>query len=233
APVLVYRNELRTELNNQAVISKAGQPPTVVVALDTINTKKELDLLDQSKRLLALPDNKPDPIPGYLPLVPDTPVLLQDNIACELSLSNGTPGIFRKLVYDETAEHTSGSNESTFTNDTLFIRNAHYALIEIPKSKMKDFENLEPQIVPIPVVDKTFTVSLEQLYSDKASIIKTFSATTINVKRRGLPLVPAYSITTHKSQGQTLAKIIIDLYIPPRMREVASAYVPLSCEATS
>jgi ATP-dependent exoDNAse (exonuclease V) alpha subunit len=52
--------------------------------------------------------------------------------------------------------------------------------------------------------------------------------TTITVKRKALPLVPAYSITTHKSQGQTLPKIVIDLNMPPGMVEVASAYVPLS-----
>ena len=51
---------------------------------------------------------------------------------------------------------------------------------------------------------------------------------TITVKRRGLPLIPAYSITTHKSQGQTLPKIVIDLNMPPGIVEVASAYVPLS-----
>ncbi len=28
-------------------------------------------------------------------------VLLTDNIACELGLSNGTQGIFRELVYDD------------------------------------------------------------------------------------------------------------------------------------
>ncbi|CAF1476030.1 unnamed protein product, partial [Rotaria sordida] len=33
---------------------------------------------------------------------------------------------------------------------------------------------------------------------------------------------------THKSQGQTLGKIIIDLIMPPDPVEVASAYVPLS-----
>ncbi|CAF4187679.1 unnamed protein product [Adineta steineri] len=51
---------------------------------------------------------------------------------------------------------------------------------------------------------------------------------TICVKRKALPLIPAYSITTHKSQGQTLPKIVIDLNMPPGIVEVASAYVPLS-----
>ena len=170
----MYRNELRTELNNRAVINKAyqlGQAPTVVIAQDKINTKNEVDLLDLRKRLLALPDNKTDHIPGYLPLVPDMPVLLQENIACELGLSNGTPGIFRKLIYDDSAERTSGSTESVYTSDTLFVHNAQYALVEILKSKTNKFDNLEPQIIPIPVVEKIFTINLAQLYPEQGSVL--------------------------------------------------------------
>ena len=229
----MYRNELRTELNNRAVVNKAyqlGQAPTVVVAQDKINTKKEVDLLDLSKRLLALPDNKNDHIPGYLPLVPGMPVLLQENIACELGLTNGTPGIFRKLIYDETTEHNSDLTESVYTSDTIFVHNAHYALVEILKSETNKFDYLEPQIILIPVVEKTFSVSLEQLYPNKGSVLKALNAkqmkTTISVKRRGLPLVPAYSITTHKSQGQTLPKIIIDLNIPSCPKRKKSSIKP-------
>ena len=171
-------------------------------------------------------------MPGYLPLVPGMPVLLQENIACELGLSNGTPGIFRKLIFDETVGHTTGSDEGIYTADTTFIRNARYALVEVAKSRLDNFETLEPKLIPIPVVEKTFEVNLEKLYPDKRSMFKALSnkkcKTTISVKRRGLPLVPAYSITTHKSQGQTLPKIIIDLNMPPGIVEVASAYVPLS-----
>ncbi|CAF4344864.1 unnamed protein product [Rotaria sordida] len=35
-------------------------------------------------------------------------------------------------------------------------------------------------------------------------------------------------MTTHKNQGQTLGKIIVDLVMPPGPPEIASAYVPLS-----
>ncbi|CAF4231603.1 unnamed protein product [Adineta steineri] len=52
--------------------------------------------------------------------------------------------------------------------------------------------------------------------------------TKISIKRKALPLIPAYSITTHKSQGQTLGRIIVDLVTPPGPVEVASVYVPLS-----
>ena len=231
----MYRNELRTELNNRAVINKSyevGLSPTVVIATDTIKAKRHIDLPDLTKRLLALPDNKTEHLPGYLPLVPGMPVLLQENIACELGLSNGTQGVFRELIYDQTSGYTTGSDEGIFTNDTLFVRNAHYALIEIPKSKMRKLDSLDSLIIPVPVIEKTFEVNLEKLYADKGPIMKMFREkklnTTISVKRKGLPLVPAYSITTHKSQGQTLPKIVIDLNMPPGMVEVASAYVPLS-----
>ena len=76
--------------------------PTVVIAMDTIQTKKHIDLPDLTRRLLTLPDKKTEHLPGYLPLIPGMPVLLQENIACELGLSNGTQGIFRKSVYDPT-----------------------------------------------------------------------------------------------------------------------------------
>ena len=171
-------------------------------------------------------------MPGYLPLVPGMPVLLQENIACELGLSNGTQGIFRELVYNETTEESTSFDQEFFTDDTIFVRNAQYALIEIPKAKMKKLDSLDPLIIPIPVIDKTFEINLEKLYADKGPIMKILNTkklkTTISVKRRGLPIVPAYSITTHKSQGQTLPKIVIDLNMPPGIIEVASAYVPLS-----
>ncbi|CAF1245992.1 unnamed protein product [Adineta steineri] len=235
APILVYRNELRTELNNRAVVNRAyemGRSPTVVIATDTIKAKKHIDLPDLAKRLLALPDNKTEHLPGYLPLVPGMPVLLQENIACELGLSNGTQGIFCELVYDHSSELTTGSDEERFTTDTVFVRNAQYALVEVPKSKLKNLDSLDPFIIPIPVIEKTFDINLEKLYADKGAIMKMFKdkklKATISVKRKALPLIPAYSITTHKSQGQTLPKIVIDLNMPPGMVEVASAYVPLS-----
>lgn len=115
-PILVYRNELRNELNNRPVINKTyeiGQTPTVLVARDSIKTNKNI------KQLLLLPDNKTEHLPGYLPLVPGIPVLLQDNIACELGLSNGAPSVFRQLVYDDTSDHTMGSEEALFTSDTF------------------------------------------------------------------------------------------------------------------
>ncbi|CAF1225215.1 unnamed protein product [Rotaria sordida] len=43
-----------------------------------------------------------------------------------------------------------------------------------------------------------------------------------------MPLAPAYCITTHKSQGQTLNKVVIDLKLPNDTDDIAAVYVPLS-----
>jgi hypothetical protein len=82
-----------------------------------------------------LPDNKTELLLGLLPLVPDMPVLLTDNIACELGLSNGTQGIFRELVYDD-QENLDGFkvNSDVFLSNTIYIKRPLYALVEINTS---------------------------------------------------------------------------------------------------
>ncbi|CAF4766607.1 unnamed protein product [Rotaria sp. Silwood2] len=70
---------------------------------------------------------------------------------------------------------------------------------------------------------------LRSFFPKVSNIAKVAKRTTkISIKRKALSLITAYSITTHKSQGQTLNKIIIDLVTPPGPVEVASVYVPLS-----
>ncbi|CAF4387863.1 unnamed protein product, partial [Rotaria magnacalcarata] len=85
---------LRTEINNRAAVDKAkvaNIPLVVVVARDKIRSKiAHGDVMYE--RLPHLPDNKAELLPGLLHFVPDMPVLLTDNIACELRLSNGTQG---------------------------------------------------------------------------------------------------------------------------------------------
>ncbi|CAF1508745.1 unnamed protein product [Adineta ricciae] len=47
-------------------------------------------------------------------------------------------------------------------------------------------------------------------------------------KRSALPLVLAYCMTTYKSQGQPLNKVVVDLKFPNETDEIAAIYVPLS-----
>ena len=229
---MVFRNSLRTQINNRAVINKAmemGLTPIVCIAQDYIQGK-HIEDPRLRKAILELPDNKTEHLPGYLPLVPGMPVLLTENIATELGLSNGTRGIFRQLVYEESSTAVVSENNN-FPKSTKYIMQPKYALVEFPGCKLEfELAKLQSKIIPVSVSEQTFLFDVKELLTESvAKATKINKRTTkISVKRKALPLIPAYSMTTHKSQGQTLGKVIIDLVMPPGPIEVASVYVPLS-----
>ncbi|CAF4658571.1 unnamed protein product, partial [Rotaria sp. Silwood2] len=174
-----------------------------------------------------LSDSKTEHVPGLLPLVPGMPVILTQNIAIELGLINGMNGIFRQLVYEEDPVSTDALSE-TFPNNTRYIRRPLYALIEIVRSKIEcNFEYLQSNLVPIPLMEQIFRINIaDVLPKDKK--LKSNRKVISSIKRRALSLVPAYCITTHKSQGQTLCNVVIDLQLPNETDDIAAIYVPLS-----
>ena len=89
-------------------------------SLKIIFKEKHIEDPRLRKAILELPDNKTEHLPGYLPLVPSMPVLLTENIATELGLSNGTRGIFRQLVYEESSTGCS-IREQQFSKDVQSI----------------------------------------------------------------------------------------------------------------
>jgi hypothetical protein len=225
----VFRNEVRTQLNNKAAVHNATQSssaPMVCVAQDTCNGKPIEDSA-LIKKLLELSDSKTEHLPSLLPLVPGTPVILTQNIAIELGLINGINGIFRQLVYQADSVSTNILSKA-FPENTQYIHRPLYALIEIARSKIEcNLEELEPKLVPIPLMEQTFPVDIADILpKDKKS--KSNRKAILSIKRRALPFVPAYCITTHKSQGQTLNKVVIDLKLPNETDDIAAVYVPLS-----
>ena len=160
------------------------------------------------------------------------PVLLTDNIACELGLSNGIQGIFRELVYDD----QEGSDclkvkSEVFPSNTIDVRKPLYALVEINTSQVEtSLDGLRPKLIPIPLVKKQFTVSIKQLFGRllEQRQGERKAPEMIQVTRTQLPIVPAFAITTYKAQGLTMGKIVVDLQVPPGTSQVASIYVPLS-----
>jgi hypothetical protein len=220
---------VRTQLNYKAAIHHAQQlnyPLMVCVAQDSCQGKPIEDPI-LIKKLLTLPDSRTEHLPGLLPFVPGMPVILTQNIAIELGLINGMNGIFRQLVYQADSVSTDSLLEA-FPNNTQYVHRPLYALIEITKSKLEcNLEELKSNIVPIPLLEQTFRVDVADIIpKDKKS--KSNNKTMLTIKRRALPLVPAYCITTHKSQGQTLNKVVIDLKLPNDTDDTAAVYVPLS-----
>ncbi|CAF3997270.1 unnamed protein product [Rotaria sordida] len=205
APILVFRNEVRIQLNYKAAAHNAKQlnhSQMVCVAQDTCKGRTIEDQI-LIKRLLELPDSKIEYLAGLLPFIPGMPVILTQNIAIELGLINGMSGIFRQLVYDVDSVST----------DML--------------SKIEcNLEQLEPNLVPIPLIEQTFRVDITDILPKDKREFKRKAI--LSIKRCAMPLVPAYCITTHKSQGETLNKVVIDLKLPNDTDDIAAVYVPLS-----
>ncbi|CAF1233900.1 unnamed protein product [Rotaria magnacalcarata] len=229
APILVFRNEVRTQLNCKAAIHNATQSgctPTVCVAQDTCKGKPIEDPT-LMKKLLELSDSKTERLPGLLPFVPGMPVILTQNIAIELSLINGINGIFRQLVYQPDSMSTDVLSQA-FPNNTQYVHRPLYALIEITRSKIKcNLEEVQPKLVPIPLMEQTFRVDVTDILP-KGKKSTSNGKAILSIKRRALPFVPAYCITTHKSQGQTLNKVVIDLKLLNETDDIVAVYVPLS-----
>jgi hypothetical protein len=206
---------VRTHLNHKAAIHKAKQlgcAPMVCVAQDTCKGKP-LEDPALIRKMLELSDSKTEHLPGLLPFVPGMPVILTQNIAIELGLINGVNGIFRQLVYQADSISTDSLSEA-YPSNTQYVHRPLYALIEIARSKIEcTMEELPPKLVPIPLIEQTFRVDISDiLQKDKRP--RSNQKAFLSVKRRALPLVPAYCITTHKSQGQTLSTVVIDLKLP-------------------
>ena len=167
APILVFRDEVRTQLNQKAVIHRANgmkRKPLICVAQDTCQGKAIKDHILR-KKLLALSDSKTEHSPRYLPLVPGMPVILTQNIAVELGLINDTNGIFRQLVYQ--AEFLSTRNLSEhFPADVQYVHQPTCALIEITKAKVEcNLTDLESNIVLIALIEETFRINVNEIIS--------------------------------------------------------------------
>ena len=106
---------------------------------------------------------------------------------------------------------STNSSLEAHSSNTQYIHRALYVLIKIAGSKnwMQHGKTPIEQTLQVDISDILSTNKRPRLRSNKKAIL--------SVKRRSLPLVPAYCITTHKSQGQTL-----------RTDDIAAVYVPLS-----
>ncbi|CAF1257771.1 unnamed protein product [Rotaria sordida] len=232
ATMLVFRNEVRTNINNYCVFDESKKNnylPMVVVANDRVRNV-EIDNIDLRRFLLSIPDNKTEGLPGYLPIVPNMPVLITHNIATELHISNGSIGRLIRLVIEE-GENLRLDNigDPKFPNNTVCIRKPLYALVELPQCKLaSSLTDLEPTIIPIVPEQKTIKIDLKSFISPMQKRLLN-NKTSITITRSQLPIVPAFALTTHKCQGKTLSYGIIDLVPPPYSKpDLANIYVPIS-----
>ena len=81
--------------------------------------------------------------------------------------------------------------------DTIFVRKPSYVLLEVPAAKVDTkFDSLEPTVVRIALVEKTFQVNIQRLLEmSQTSLTKTqrnranLSPSNITVTRKDFPFL--------------------------------------------
>ena len=153
-------------------------------------------------------------LPRELQLFIGMPVMVTNNIATELGITNGTVGKVRSIHFQ--------NGEVISQEETGYHHIEHppdHIIVELEDIHMEPLDGLPPNCVPISVKTEGFSVYLPGKNK------------SVNVNRSHFPLVPRFSCTAHKSQGQTLQKAIIDL-VPVNGKTkgvgIEFAYVPLS-----
>ena len=109
-------------------------------------------------------------------------------------------------------------NEKCNQSDKGFkkVSSLDYIIIEVPDASISDLDGLSKNHILI--------------FRCKGSFVLKQNNDNVTIKGDHFPIVPAFSCTAHKSQGQTLRKIIIDLVPLKGMKSIDTsfAYVPLS-----
>ncbi|KAJ3561239.1 hypothetical protein NP233_g10314 [Leucocoprinus birnbaumii] len=120
------------------------------------------------------------------------------NIATEADMANGTRGTVEEIILDPREPPTSVGEEGK-----IWLKYP-LALVKFRPDTKPDisFEGLEEGLIPI--VPSQVKFSIEEDEGKKTSI-----------RRHQLALTQAYAFTDYKSQGQTIACVIVDLEQPP------------------
>jgi len=218
ALIIVSRNELRHVINMEFLkqFAVARQLPIYMcIAQDT--HKKEPVPLGRDATLRQLLDNKTSGMMGRLPLVRMMPVVLTYNIATELGLNNGTPGVLLDIVFDSATPrpiNPAPGQEIELKTQPIYL------LVYFPTAQLLEpLPGLPLNVVPI--------------FPRKGR----FQYKRTWYRRTQFPIIPGKAVTDYKTQGTTLDAAIANVVRPitkskqakqANASDASTVYVPLS-----
>jgi hypothetical protein len=141
--------------------------------------------------------------------------MLRKNVCAELGLCNGSRGWIYKVVLDprEPAIDIPPGHQHILRYQPLYV------LVKLRKPDHEPLPGLRADVVPIFATANSWTRTIK----------RDGKTRSLSYQRRQLPLVPAYCMTTHSAQGQTLRDgVITDLSAPPFSVDAQQYYVILS-----
>ena len=205
-------NELVMQINDMFATQHSETKKVFVTTANDTHDKKRLPkkFAESIKNLSA---TNRSGIPRELRMFVGMPVCVSKNQYVELGITNGATGVIKEIHL---------RNGRHITEDTGFhhvkFKDTDCIILQMDDVKVQPLDGLERNFVPI--------------YPDKGYFGVRVKGKTdkVNVATHHFPIVPRFSCTSHKAQGQTLSKAIVDLVRPEgnKSNALSFAYVPLS-----
>ncbi len=212
APVVVPGNDLRQKINRAHAKHQSRNEGKRLFISTAVDTCSKVDMTE-SKLMTThqLSYTKAGNLPSELELFKGLPVMLTQNIAVELGLTNGAFGEVTQIGFDK--DHKMTKKDDSYLLESV----PQYVIVKFPCLKHLKLPGLNIGEVPVFPVKSSFRIKFP------GTVVKS----TIN--RLQLPLVASYCYTSYKDQGKTLEAIIVEL-VPSsnKSNDPSFGYVPLS-----
>ena len=184
---IVSNNDVKDAINvkaAEAFAHKSNQELHWYYATDTHQGKHITDPL-LKVHLEKLHSGKTNQRLGKIPLVLGMPVIITHNFDVQSGIVNGCTGTLTNIRYQV---------------DINGNRHATSCVIHAPHTSGG----------PLPHLHDHHVVALQE--STDMKFVHPYSHKKCTIKRTQIPILPAFSITAHKAQGQTLTHAIIDIH---------------------
>ena len=186
SPIIVSNNDVKDHLNIESAKSFAArtkQPLHFYYATDK-HKGKIINDSNLRKKLWSYHSGKTEQRIGMLPLCKGMPVMITQNYDVQNGIVNGCIGTLERVNY---------------TIDNEGHRHAHSCVIRTEKTSGQCLPHLKEHQVAV-LADVT-SLSFTHPYSHVRS----------SFQRSQLPITPAFALTAHKTQGNTLRSAVLDL----------------------
>ena len=199
-PIIVADNAQKDALNERGAQAFANRTNRELHWYYALDTHRKIPVShDMQKHLLNLHSGLTKQRLGKIPLVIGMSVMITHNFDVENGIVNGCTGILKSIHY---------------TTDEMGNRYAVSCVVESPNISSSTTLSMLSQNQAV-VLQDTIDLTFRHPHSQKKCLIK----------RTQLPIAPAFAMTAHKAQGQTLHKVIVDL---ESCRGTESPYVMIS-----
>ena len=201
--ILITPRNATKYLWNMATLDRhcqtSGNHKYIVSAEDMIKEMGEIPDKKTKLTIASLKDKATKNLKMCVKLAVSMKAMVVLNIATEADVANGTRGTVQGFVLDPREEHTSPDEEGC-----IHLQYPPPPPVIYFKPKMQTntvFEGIPEGIIPISPSMVHFGVDAD--------------GEKVKLERRQLAIVPSYTFTDYKAQGQTMECVFVSIFKPP------------------